>query len=536
MSIRARLLVLALVAVVPLMVDRARRIEADRAERIAALSEDARALARQGAESQRELVIAVKAVVQVVARAYATLASSPETCGRFLNDATSDAPWIAGLSIIGANGRVICSTASKSVGLDVTDRPYFQTALREKTFIVSAEAVGRARGAVGMIAAMPTLNQDGSASGIITAGFELQWIDRIAGEVARRPGAIMLIVDQPGTVLATDPGEATWLRKKLDAPDLLHAINARDDGIAAVMGPDGMRRSFGFMRLPNTNVSLAIGLDEAELLRRVDREMRMAYFQFALIGTFVLFGVWFGGEHTIVRPLRSLARMAVHVGHGNLSIRAARSRWAAEFAPLATALDAMAQRLTEREEELKIANAHLDRLARLDSLSGLTNRRGFDAKLEQEWASSAKTGEPLALIMVDVDHFKAFNDRYGHVAGDMCLRTVAEALADGVRDAAVVARYGGEEFALLFAKTGLDRALDIAERLRATVEQLNLTHQAGPSGHVTASIGVASLRAQPHDSSEVLIEAADAALYGAKRRGRNMVVGHGAVARLVQMA
>jgi diguanylate cyclase (GGDEF)-like protein len=420
--------------------------------------------------------------------------------------------------------------------LDVTDRPYFQNALREKTFIVSPEAVGRSRGAVGMIAAVPTLNQDGSASGVITAGFELQWIERISAEVARRPGAIMLITDQSGTVLAADPGETGWLRKKLDAPDLLREMSARDDGIAAVMGPDGMRRSFGFIRLPNTNAFLTIGLDEAEMLRRVDREMRIAYFQFALIGTFVLFGVWFGGEQTIVRPLRALARMAVHVGHGNLSIRATHRRWATEFAPLANALDAMALRLTEREEELKIANAHLDRLARLDSLSGLTNRRGFDAKLDEEWTSSARNGEPLALIMIDVDHFKAFNDRYGHVAGDMCLRTVAEALADAVRDAAVVARYGGEEFALLFARTGLDRALDIAERLRATVEQLSLTHQAAPLGRVTASVGVASLRARASDSTEVLIEAADAALYGAKRRGRNTVVGHGAVARLAQSA
>src|SRR5262249_25452157 len=151
----------------------------------------------------------------------------------------------------------------------------------------------------------------------------------------------------------------------------------------------------------------------------------------------------------------------------------------------------------------------LDRLARLDSLSGLTNRRGFDSKLDEEWAGSAKTGEPLALIMIDVDHFKAFNDRYGHLSRDMCLRTVAETLARASRDATVVARYGGEEFALLFARTELDRALEIAERLRATVEQLNLTHQAAPRGHVTASVGVAAMRAQPGDSTEVLIEAAD---------------------------
>src|SRR5262249_9746072 len=145
-------------------------------------------------------------------------------------------------------------------------------------------------------------------------------------------------------------------------PDLLREANAREDGIAAAPGPDGMRRSFGFIRLPNTNAFLAVGLDEAEMLRRVDREMRLAYLQFALIGAFVLFGVWFGGEHTIVRPLRALARMAVHVGHGNLAVRTSHRRWATEFAPLTTALDAMAQRLTEREEELRIANANLDQL------------------------------------------------------------------------------------------------------------------------------------------------------------------------------
>ena len=211
-------------------------------------------------------------------------------------------------------------------------------------------------------------------------------------------------------------------------------------------------------------------------------------------------------------------------------------RWAAEFAPLASALDAMAQRLTEREEELRIANAHLDQLARLDSLSGLSNRRGFDAKLDEEWSASAKSRDPLALMMIDVDHFKAVNDRYGHVAGDMCLRTVADALACSVREATLVARYGGEEFALLFAATTLDRALDIAERLRATVEQLSLTHQAAPLGRVTVSIGVAALCARMDQSAAVLIEAADAALYGAKRRGRNTVVGHGTIAPLAQIA
>jgi diguanylate cyclase (GGDEF)-like protein len=343
---------------------------------------------------------------------------------------------------------------------------------------------------------------------------------------------MMLVIDDAGTVLAVNPTETRWLHRKLDAAELLGALAVRKEGTATVAGPDGVRRSFGFAPLPNSNASLAIGLDEADMLRRVGREMRMAYLQFALIGVFVLLGVWFVGEHAIVRPLRALARMAVHVGHGNLQIRTARHRWAAEFAPLANALDGMAQRLAEHEEELRAAHGHLDRLTRLDSLSGLANRRGFDAKLEEEWGSSAISRRPLTLIMIDIDHFKAFNDRYGHVAGDMCLRTVAEGLAAAAKDAAIVARFGGEEFALLYAETDLDAAVGVAERLRGTIEQLNLAHQGAPSGHVTASVGVASIRATQGDSAQILVEAADAALYGAKRRGRNTVVAHAAIEHL----
>ena len=174
---------------------------------------------------------------------------------------------------------------------------------------------------------------------------------------------------------------------------------------------------------------------------------------------------------------------------------------------------------------MRVANAQLEALARHDSLSGLANRRSFDAKLEEEWRESARQNTPLALMMVDVDHFKLYNDHYGHPAGDACLRAVGQALAQST-DAAIVARYGGEEFALLFGRTGMEHALDLAEKLRSRIEALALPHVIAPSGHVTVSVGVASLRTANGNSAQALIEAVDAALYGAKRRGRNAVVGH----------
>ena len=524
LSIRVRLLLLALVVVGPLMLDRARSIETDRAERIAALSQEALALARQGLEAQQVVVVATKSVVQVVARAHATLGLSQENCDRFLTGATSDTPWIVGLSIVGANGRVTCSTVSNSIGFDLSDRPYFREAVRTRTFVVGDFAVHRSRG-VRLVAAMPALEEDGRVASVIAAGIDLHWIERIGADVARRPGALMMVGEDNGTVLAAHPGRDTWLRKRFESNPLLRELQTRDIGIETAAGIDGMRRVFGFARLPQTSAFVAVGLDEAEMLRRVDAEMRMTYIQFALIAVFVLLGVWVGGEHAIVRPLRTLARMAAHIGHGNLQIRTTRRRWAAEFVPLAGALDAMADRLTEREEELRVANANLEALARNDSLSGLANRRSFDAKLEEEWRASARQSTPLALVMIDVDHFKLYNDHYGHLAGDACLRAVGESLAQ-TTEAAIVARYGGEEFALLFGGTAMERALDLAETLRSRIEALALPHVIAPSGHVTVSVGVAALRAANGHSAQMLIEAADAALYGAKRRGRNAVVGH----------
>jgi hypothetical protein len=171
MSIRARLVVLALIAVVPLMIDRARLIESDRTERVAAAANDAVALTRRGVDAQEELVTAVKSVVQVVARTHAAFADSPEMCGRFLRGATSDAPWITGLSVVAPNGRISCSTVANRIGLNASDRPYFQDALRNRTFVVSNNVAARQRGGMVLVGAAPIVNDLDEADGVIAAGF-----------------------------------------------------------------------------------------------------------------------------------------------------------------------------------------------------------------------------------------------------------------------------------------------------------------------------------------------------------------------------
>jgi diguanylate cyclase (GGDEF)-like protein len=184
----------------------------------------------------------------------------------------------------------------------------------------------------------------------------------------------------------------------------------------------------------------------------------------------------------------------------------------------------MAIKLSERDRELRSANRHLEALASIDSLSGLANRRSFDARLDTEWHRAGSLKRPIALLMIDVDHFKLFNDNYGHIEGDRCLRLIGETLAGATGQAAdFAARYGGEEFVLLLPDTSLTAALEIAERLRGAVAALAISHGFAPCGHVTVSIGVASLTPSAGVGPQTLLANADGGLYAAKRNGRNMV-------------
>ena len=174
---------------------------------------------------------------------------------------------------------------------------------------------------------------------------------------------------------------------------------------------------------------------------------------------------------------------------------------------------------------LERANAELRRLSDADGLTGLANRRRFDTYLASEWRHGFRTAAPLGLVFLDLDHFKRLNDAAGHLAGDAALRAVASTLSEEVRRSAdLVARYGGEEFAVLLTTTDLDGAREMAERLIRAVENLHYPHPDSPiAPWLTISAGVASIIPTPDQSPATLFEAADRALYDAKKGGRNRV-------------
>ncbi len=182
------------------------------------------------------------------------------------------------------------------------------------------------------------------------------------------------------------------------------------------------------------------------------------------------------------------------------------------------------RKVADRTEALAAANLRLESLSITDPLTGLANRRRFDEVFEAEWLRSLRTVCPIAAAMVDIDHFKLYNDRYGHLAGDACLQSVAATLKESVRqDVDLVARYGGEEFAIILPGTGLEAAASIVERARAAVAALREPHEGSSHGIVTVSIGIAAVVPQEVSGSELLLTQADGALYNAKRGGRNRV-------------
>ncbi len=182
------------------------------------------------------------------------------------------------------------------------------------------------------------------------------------------------------------------------------------------------------------------------------------------------------------------------------------------------------RKVAERTEELRDANEKLEQLAALDGLTGISNRRIFDERIEVLWRDHIRREAPLSLLLIDVDHFKSFNDRYGHQRGDTTLVAVARAVVDSMRRASdLAARFGGEEFAVILPDTDEDGAMRIAETVLHAARSLEIEHEESSFGIVTLSIGVASMNPERGGELSALIGRADQALYSAKQKGRDRI-------------
>jgi diguanylate cyclase (GGDEF)-like protein len=234
-------------------------------------------------------------------------------------------------------------------------------------------------------------------------------------------------------------------------------------------------------------------------------------------------------QAVVLKPLRRLTDHAAKLQQeGDYSLRLGLER-KDEIGVLAKSLDSLVQTISDRTVELQRANEQLTQLSLNDALTGIANRRMFDAYLKQEWRRAMREQTPLSIMLADVDHFKKYNDTYGHQQGDMCLIGVAAVMQLHMqRPADLLARYGGEEFAVILPGTDAEGAGHMAEVLGQAVRDLRIDHsESDAAPYVTVSIGVVTTIPSPEEGDggmDMLLEQADQALYQAKKVGRNRVL------------
>jgi diguanylate cyclase (GGDEF)-like protein len=536
LGVRARLALLALILVAPLMLERARSLEETRSKQIALASREFSNLAQHSADAQREVISSVETMLKSAAYIRASAGGVGRSCDILRASLPVNLPWIRSLLIVGKEGRVQCSTNEKFVGVDLSDRAYLKKARESRDFVFSDFLSAKLTSQPVMIAAYPVSAINDEADSVILAAVNLDWMSKIMSNLGGRPGVSAVLVDSTGTILAAPTDQASMIGRPLDAIPLMSSIaekaigSDKPQGSLSFPAADGSKRSVNFVRIPGTESRLIVSIDETKVSAAINREIRTAYLQLGFVCVFVLLGALIAAEKLIIQPIEMLAAMAKRFGQGDWSVRAARKALPAEFVPLARAFNAMAAQLGQRERELVATNDRLTVMASIDMLSGLANRRGFQSRLDFEWMKAQQYGCELSLLMIDVDHFKLFNDTYGHPEGDACLSRLGETLA-GIADETMgfAGRYGGEEFCLLLPNAAVDRAIEIGEMVRVAVQDIAMPHATSSYQTVTVSVGVACTKPNDTQRPGDLIEAADAALYAAKHRGRNAVVEHGFV-------
>ncbi|HEV7877945.1 diguanylate cyclase domain-containing protein [Bradyrhizobium sp.] len=535
-GIRARLALLALILAGPLMLERVRSLEDTRAKQVAAASQEFANLAQHSADAQREVISSVEAMLKSAAYIRASAGGVGKSCLILRASLTVDLPWIRSMSIVGKDGRVQCSTLNGLVGVDLSDRPYFKKMQETRGFVLSDYLFGRASKQPTIVAAYPVAAVDQDEDAFVIATVNLDWMSMAMSNLGGRPGVSAVLVDSAGTVLAAPPDQASMIGRSLKQLPLLSVVadqalgSDQNKGSVSFTSADGAKRTASFARISGTDSRLIVSIDETKVSASINRDIKSAYFQLGFVCLLVLLGALIAAEKLIIQPIEIMAGIAKRYGQGDWSVRATRKGLPAEFVPLARSLNAMAAQLCQRERELVATNDRLTVIASIDMLSGLANRRGFQSRLDFEWLKAQQSSSEMALLMIDVDHFKLYNDTYGHPEGDVCLSRLGEALAAIADETGGFAgRYGGEEFCLLLPHFNAARARAAGEMVRAAVQDLGMPHATSAYQYVTVSVGVACTTPSDVQAPKDLIEAADAALYAAKHRGRNAVVEHGLV-------
>lgn len=410
---------------------------------------------------------------------------TPELRHSAIFDRAASAEYLGSLLVLDREGSIVAdSTAVEPHRLNFADRDYFQVHRDHAVtgMFLSRPFRSRLRGGSPSISISRRLqDRDGQFDGIVVGTIKLAYFQDMLDRLGLASGSTALLERTDGRLVVRRPSSPTDLDRDLSNTPLMRRFALEPaGGYRTQSAIDGVDRWVTYRQVGTLPLVLAISTSmEAIYAPWWQKAISIGSILLVLSGTTVVLILLFRRE--ILRRLQ------------------------AEHA------------LLEAASKLKI-------IAATDGLTGLANRRSFEAELQVEWKRAARAEMPLALLMLDADWFKAFNDRYGHVEGDQVLRQIATCIERTIRRPGDVgARYGGEEFVALLPETELPGALLIAQRICSGIAALGLRHEGSPSGHVSVSIGVAVARPWSGALATSLVRDADQALYIAKRDGRGRV-------------
>ena len=523
-SLRVSLVLLLGAIAILLVADRFRELIDNRAASLAAAETELANVARDAAEAQADVVKEARTLLGILTALPESSISAGDGCRESFQRTVNEAPWLLRLSVFGVDGRAACSSEAPLPEFHIADRAYFKQALATRGFVLSDYIISRNTGEPIVIAAMPRV-EGGEVTAVLIAVINLDWLNRLAADTGAAPGSVVLLLDSMGTVLSAHPRPEAWIGGDLTKEVRIRLALKAARGVSEVIRFNKEPWIVAHERLPDTQAVVVVMQPKSTILAPVDEAARYAFSKISLTALFAFFAVWLGGERLLMRPFEALTRSAARFGRGEMTTPVITDGYAPEFQVLGAAFNKMARDLAQRETELRKANDQLRMLATTDGLTGLANRRCFDEAIAAEWHRARREFKMIAVVLVDVDIFKKYNDRYGHTDGDRCLRAIAGVLSSAARRPGdLAARIGGEEFALLLPGSTLEHASAIAEKLRADIAALAIEHLDSETRHVTISVGVAAARPQQNSVPASLLDHADRAMYRAKRAGRDRVV------------
>jgi diguanylate cyclase (GGDEF)-like protein len=397
-----------------------------------------------------------------------------------LFDRSATARGMGSLLVLDETGTIIIDSASReSRSGNFADRDYFLVHKTERTdsgLYISHPYQSRLRQGDWSIALSRRLaHQDGSFAGIVFGTMRLEYFKELFGKISLGEKGAMYLAHQDGMLLMRLPFDEALIGRDLTRGSLLKRVAQAPTGNYESLPFDGIPRLYSYRKIGDFPLIVSVGLSIDEIM-----------------------APWWNKAEATGLSLLALC--------GVVLLLMLRSR-------------------AELRRRL-IAETALAVLASTDELTGLANRRKLDEMLDFEWCRAERDDTRFSVLMIDVDFFKAYNDAYGHLEGDKVLATLGACIKAPIcRPADLAARFGGEEFAILLPDTDYAGALHIAEKIRRSVFDLGLPHAKNPSGCVTVSLGVATVRPRHADFSSTLMRAADRALYAAKTAGRNQVIG-----------